>query len=681
MRSIIAAVLVGVCGAWGAEFHVSPLGNDSNGGTADAPFATLSRARDAIRALKQGGTLPEGGVTVWLHAGEYRLTESVALAAEDSGEPERPVVYRAIQGEAVRITGGAAIPAEAFGSVTDAAMQERMDPSARTTTLCADLKALGVTTLGEMPDSFVEPPVVPELFFDDARMTLARWPNEDWAHVARVVESGPAPWRNVESDKPGIFEYEGDRPARWKNAPGVWLQGYWCFDWSSETIKTASIDTDKRQITLGKNHVYGIGGGNPAPRRFCALNLLEELDQPGEYYIDRENARLYFWPPKPVAESRVVLSTLTTPMITMKDVSHVTLQGITLETSCQRGIEVSGGRENRIAACTLKNLGFDGISVDGGEKHQIVACDLFDLGTAGVSLSGGDRKTLTPCGHEALNNHIYQVSRRRRTHAFPVHMAGVGVRIAHNLIHDTPHQAIGMGGNEHVIELNEIYNSGLESDDCGAFYMGRNPSERGNVIRHNYWHDTGSAMNHGSCAVYFDDGTGGQKVIGNVFYRAAGGSFGAVFIHGGHDNVVENNVFVECKRAVGHAPWDDKYWNEWLAGDLWHARLLEEVDITKPPYSERYPELQGLMEQGSKMRINRVSRNLIYRCDDVATGNWGLSNNWVTQEDPGFVDAASKNFQLRDGAPVFERIKGFEKIPFDTIGLYVDELRTVLPVD
>src|SRR5690606_38740280 len=130
-------------------------------------------------------------------------------------------------------------------------------------------------------------------------------------------------------------------------------------------------------------------------------------------------------------------------------------------------------------------------------------------------------------------------------------------------------------GNDHIIGYNEIARSGQESDDCGAFYMGRNPSERGNVIRYNYWHNTGSARGHGSCAVYFDDGTSGQHVYGNIFYKAAGGGFGAVFIHGGHDNVVENNVFIECSRPWGHAPWGDEMWKEWVNGELWHTRLRE----------------------------------------------------------------------------------------------------------
>ena len=68
-----------------------------------------------------------------------------------------------------------------------------------------------------------------------------------------------------------------------------------------------------------------------------------------------------------------------------------------------------------------------------------------------------------------------------------------------------------------------------------------------------------------------------------------------MFIHGGHDNIVENNIFIECTRALGHAPWDDQRWKDYVAADLWQERLLKEVDITKPPYIDRYPDLKDFM--------------------------------------------------------------------------------------
>lgn len=658
-----------------ADFHVSPKGKDANAGTKRAPFATLERARDAVRGLKQSSGLPVGGITVWIHEGDYPLTQSFALTNLDSGEPGRPIIYRAAPSENVRLLGGRDLPTKAFRPVMATNILSRLDPAARGKVLDADLKALGIADLGTYPNQFTGAALLPELFFNGERMTLARWPNDDWAEFTKVIESGPAPWRNHASDKPGEFEFLSDRLERWRTAPAVWLSGYWCFDWSSETIRVGEIDAQQHRITLARKHVYGLGSGNPGPRRFYAVNLLEELDRPGEYFIDRMAGTLYFWPPAPLRKGRAVLSTLAAPVVSLQGVSHVTLRGLTVMDCVGTGILVKGGSENQIVACRVRNTGMDGIVVEGGEKHRVVACDISDNGTAGLRLSGGDRKTLTPCGHEAVNNHIHHVSRRQRTGAGHIHIGGVGVRLANNLLHDGPHQAIWLNGNDHVIEFNEIHHTGTETDDCGAFYMGRNPSERGSILRYNFWHDIGSTRAHGSCAVYFDDGSGGQMVFGNVFYRAAGGNFGAVFSHGGHDNIANNNIFVECSLAFGHAPWNDKMWKEWLTGETWQNHLLREVDITRPPYTERYPDLKGFLDYNGEPRMNHASSNVVVECRALATGKWETKDSFITDTDPGFVDAKAMNFRLRDDSIVFQKLPGFQPIPFERIGLVHDALR------
>jgi len=662
-------------GAGALELHVGPSGDDGNAGTEAAPLAALRAARDAIRA--QGP--PEGGATVWVHEGTYELDATFTLTEADGGTAERPIVYRAAPGAEVRLVGGRTLPATVFQAPAKDIARKRVPSEARGHVRCADLAALGVTELGEFPEYSNEAIVLPELFCNGQRMTLARWPNDDWETVAKVVESGPAPWRRHESDRLMAFEYRGDRPSLWLDAPAVWLHGYWCFDWRSSTIQVKSIDPGTRTITFLRNHEYGLGSGNPAPRRYHAVNLLEELDVPGEYFIDRAQARLYFWPPAPLEESRVVLSTLTDPVVVIDGADYVTLRGLTVENCAGVGICITGGSHNTIAACVIRNTGLDALRVEGGERHTVVACDIYDIGKGGLVINGGDRRTLTPCGHEALNNHIYNVSQRQRTGAYHVRMGGVGVRLAHNLLHDGPHQAIGLGGNDHVIELNEIHHTGMETDDCGSFYMGRNPSERGSVLRHNYWHDIGSTLSHGSAAVYFDDGSGGQTVVGNVFCRAAGGNFGAVFIHGGHDNTVENSIFVDCKLALGQAPWTDGRWREQVEGDLWQRKLREEVDITQPPYSERYPDLEGFFEPSGAPRVNYAYRNLVYRCGGFVRGNWMVLDNWVTDEPPGFNSLKREDFGLREKGAVFSRIPGFQPIPFDEMGLYCDELRPALP--
>ena len=666
--------------ALAAEFHVAAGGDDTHAGTASAPFASLERARDAVRALKEGEAFPEGGVTVWLHRGVYPRLAAFVLEERDGGASNARVVYRAVPGDDVRLMGGREIASGAFQPVRDEAVLARVDEAARGQVLVADLRALGISEYGNLPDAYGDPPAIPELFFDGQRMTLARWPNDGWAHIAEVIESGPAPWRNHASDQPGTFKYESDRPRRWQSAPGVWLYGYWCFDWSSETIKAGSIDTERREITLVKPHGYGIGGGNPPPRRYIAINLLEELDSPGEYYLDRDAGRLYFWPPKPLAQGRAALSLATEPVIRVENASFVTIQGLTIEMCAGNGIEMRDGRENELLACTIRRTGHAGAIVDGGLNHAVKACDIYETGMAGLHIGGGDRATLTPSGHLVFNNHIHHIGERKRTHAYHLHLKGVGIHVAHNLLHDAPHQSIGLAGNDHLFEYNEIHHSGQDSDDCGAFYMGRNPSERGTVLRYNFWHHTGSERAHGSAAVYFDDGSGGQTVFGNVFYKAAGGSFGAVFVHGGHDNLVENNIFVECPVAVRQAPWADAAWRQFLDDPDRQTKLLRDVDITNPPYTDKYPELRGYLEWDGQPRLNKAFRNAIYKCERFVDGNWEIMNNWVMRdEDPGFVDAGQLNFQLREDSVIPRRIEGFQPIPFERIGLVKDALRPVLP--
>ncbi len=659
--TILVVLLAAWCVAGAAvEVHVSPAGDDVNSGTEAAPLRSLDAARDALRAA----AATDEARVVRVHAGQYVLTAGLVLEPEDGGMPDRPVRWEAAGDGAARLIGGQPIPADAFSVATG----KRLDAQAVGNVLMARLDALGVGELGEYPVATQDAPRLPELFFDGKRMTLARWPNHGWAEVGEVIESGPAPWRNHASEGLGTIGYSGDRPSRWGNAPGVWLHGYWCFDWRAETIRVREIDTAKRHMIFEQNHCYGIGSGNPGPRRYYALNLLEELDAPGEYYIDREAKTLYFWPPAALDGAEVILSTLRGPAIEIRGAAHLVIEGLTVECCVEDGIHVNGGREVRLEGCEVRNVGVIGVQVRDGRNHEVNGCEIHHTGAAGLMIGGGDRTTLTPCGHVAQDNHIHHVARRQRTGAYQAHLRGVGVRLAHNLIHDSPHQAINIMGNDHIIEFNEIHHTGMETDDCGACYMGRNPSERGSIIRYNYWHHIGSTREHGSCAIYFDDGSGGQRVFGNVFYKAAGGTFGAVFMHGGHDNWVENNVFIECKTAFRQAPWNNAHWRETVEAEDWQNKLLGEVDITQPPYINRYPELEGFMECRGRPRCNYASNNILVKCPQAIRGTWLLGPNYVTDFDPGFVNWGKEDFGLREDSEVWRMLPGFRPIAFDQIG-------------
>jgi len=670
---VVAILLVGACGASeagrprsgparAARLYVAVNGRDDWSGKlaapsaarTDGPFATLERARDEIRKMKSAGGLPQRGVTVVLRGGVYQREKPFELTADDSGTAVCPVVYRAASGEEVRLVGGKAVTG--FKPVTDRAILARLDESARSHVVQANLRALGIADFGEAGGGGLE------LFFQDRPMILARWPNEGFTRIVDVVGGEPYDIRGTVGDRIGKFTYEGDRPKRWVGEKDVWVHGYWFWDWSDQRHKVASIDTDKRIIAVAPPyHGYGYRKG----QWFYAYNILVEIDSPGEWYLDRETGILYFWPPASIEDGTAVVSVIPT-LVTMRDASYVTMRGLVLEAARGTAITVSGGANIQIVGCTLRNLGADAVTIADGAENGVTGCEIYGTGGGGISLSGGDRQTLAPAGHYADNNHIHHYSRWNRMYYPAISIAGVGNRAAHNLIHDAPHMGIFFSGNDHVIEFNEIHHVCMESNDAGAMYAGRDWTMRGTVIRCNYLHDINGFEGRGCVGVYLDDMYCGTTIESNLFYRVTM----AAFIGGGRDNIVRNNVFVECNPAL-HI---DARALGWAADtvDATMKERLRAVPYERPPWRERYPQLIGILaDDPAAPKGNLVARNVCSggRWDDIEGAARPLTTftDNLLDQDPRFVDAAKLDFQLRDDSPAYKL--GFKRIPIERIGL------------
>jgi len=690
----IAALAV-VAPVSAVEFYVAPAGSDSSPGTRAKPFATLERARDEVRTQKQTGKSTKKQITVWLGGGDYVRTNAFELTAADSGTAEAPILWRARKGERVRLLGARYLAG--FKAVTDSTVLGRLSEASRSHVLQIDLRALGITDFGEMKSRGFGRPLTPahcELFFRHKPMTLARWPNEG---IFERIAGVPATQLDEHGGKMGKLEdgflYAGDRPRGWKDTNELWVHGYWSWDWANSYERVASIDLERRLIkTAPPLGLYGFR----KDQRFYFLNVLEELDQPGEWFLDRNSGLLYFWPPGEIQPSdEILLSTLAQPLIKLTDVSHLTVRGFTLEATRGNALEIRGGNGDRIAGCLIRNAGNYGVTIQGGTDHGVASCDVFDTGDGGVSLEGGDRQTLKPSGHFVENCHFAGLGRWSKCYVPAVLIGGVGMRVSHNLIHDHPHCAILFTGNDHLIEFNEIHHIALETGDVGAIYTGRDYTYRGNRVRHNFIHHTGG-VGMGSMGIYNDDCVSGTEIFGNIFYKVQR----AAFLGGGRDHQVINNVFVECNHAVeldGRGVDASPVWHDMV--DKTMRERLKEVPLTL--YRERYPDLKtldpyygppgGLVIEGAAFKGVPPENNLVAR--NICVGKWlntywhaklqvlRLENN-LTNSAPHFVgqindQSKASDFALKSDSPAWKL--GFQKLPVKNIGLYNDDLRASLP--
>jgi hypothetical protein len=674
---LTAATLILACrGALAATFYVAPHGSDANPGSEDRPFATLQRARDEIRQRKAAGAVPAGGVTVELAGGVYELSRPVALTEEDSGAENAPIVYRAREGETVKIVGGREVTG--WKQVTDPAVLNRLDEAARGRVWQADLKALGVTDLEGInrAGTYQSDPGL-EVFFRDQPMTLARYPNSGYMYIAGVQDADGVLKKGDVAASNGTFVCDDPRPARWASEKGIWLHGFWRRDWADLRIPLGSVDAANHTISLGLPS--GRSMGLRTGQWFYAENALPELDSPGEWYLDRETASLYFWPPAPLSSGKVVVSVVRDPF-RLQDVSHVTFRGLVIEAGRGSALVIRGGSNVRVVGCILRNMGNWAVKVYGGARHGVVGCDVYQTGQGGIHLEGGDRKTLTPAGHYADNNHIHHTARWDPVYQQAITVFGVGNCATHNLIHDVPHIAIGFTGNDQTIEYNEIHTAVFQSNDAGAIYTSP-PDEtwsmRGHKIRYNYLHDIHGFKNKGCNGVYLDDCFSSADISGNVFYDVAT----AILIGGGRDNIMTNNMFINCGRAFSI----DARGLGWAKGvGVFATKELIDLKYREPPWSVKYPELLGILEdEPLAPKGNVMARNICWG------GPWGWTEpkarpyvkfeDNLVDVDPHFAGKPPADFRLADDSPAIPL--GFRPIPFDKIGVYRSEDRASWPVD
>ncbi|MBQ3888616.1 MAG: right-handed parallel beta-helix repeat-containing protein, partial [Clostridia bacterium] len=473
--------------------------------------------------------------------------------------------------------------------------------------------------------------------------------------------------RNPLSDVYRVDEALAERIASWAEPEKVWLFGYWKYDWADASSPLGEFSREER--TLSPKFVSLYGTKTDAPYYF--FNVFEELDEAGEWYLDREKGVLYLCPPENFTENSVIDLSLTTDnVLCAQDADYLTFDGFTVKGTRGDAVNLTGNH-NTLKNCLIKNVAGNAVLVTGAE-NTVTDNEIARTGRGGVILDGGDRDTLTPGNNRAVNNLVHDWSEIYETYQPAFTLNGVGNRCDHNEMYNSTHEAITWTGNDHLIEYNLIHDVCLLTDDGGAIYAGRRWDWYGTAIRNNLIYNLGSGE-HTPVGIYLDDALSGIEVSGNVLINVPGIG---LQLGGGRDLDVHDNVVVNSSRSMTYdqraidgvfggwfnhaAPeggdmWTNLYDSPWQS-EAWRSaypamtRFSCDFDNTDDPGFVANPACSTVTHN---LFVNRSGK--IGEISDAAAQYSTIENNAVMKIgklDRLFVDPANGDYTLRDDAPL-----------------------------
>lgn len=720
--SVLAILLAALCGmsclAEAVKLYVASDGRDDWSGTmpvpnrhrTDGPFASLPRARDAVREIKRATERLKAPIAVVVRGGKYFLQETLVLGREDSGTQDSPITYTSYPGERPILSGGLR--------------------------LVGWRRFKGDILKAKLPRNPTGQWRFRQLVFNGERQPRARWPKLD---PTNQLYSGWAIHEGGEEDNPFMsFKYpEGFLRHGLANPAMAEVNIVTGHGWLNEIIPIASVDRRRRIITLQRpvkdfdRKPWYLAVALHAGGRFCIENALEELDRPGEWCLDSERGIVCFWPPRPGIETAEVVVPSLDCLVDLRGVSWITVTGFTFtETTdgdnyhrdgtegcgamfniaglsyCGEAVHLRDAEHCRIEGNLFHCVGGNAIYLEGHNARNVIARnEIAYAGANGVCLLGSQDKH--PIANRVENNHIHHCG------VYNKYTAGVflgtsdGNFISHNRIEHLPHHGINLSESPHgrnVVEYNEIRHTCQELADnaainCWMELPPRGAERCGHIIRYNLIADTygcevtdgqvGPSRNFPTSGIYLDNYTSNCFVYGNIIIRAVAA---AVLVHGGKNNVIENNIFVDCRANVRlqDVVCTLPYWHH-MAGfmtgnhitrnvayqsagdaflfclDAWTGRVLARCDENVFFQASREYRIEHVCSLKDRVRkpVGELADD--ERVDTL--GAWqrlGYDANSIFA-DPLFVDLRADDCRLRPDSPALEL--GFQPIPVHDIGL------------
>lgn len=718
-RPVLVACLAG---SWlasaDAQYYVAPDGDDGNPGTLERPFATLTRARDAVRQHIAAGLTDD--VTVLLRGGTYRLEKTVVFGLEDSGTDQHAITYAAYPGERPVLSSG--VPITDWQSLGPGPPE--LPEAARGKVWVADLPK----TLGRFTTLY------------DGRQRLPRARSKGYTPTTRYPRARPAGWRNRLAFPEGAVK-------DWPNLGDVDIQIIPQYPWVTNILPLASVDQEANTAQTVVPATYPMGQtyfGLFADGTLWVENVLEALDQPGEWVLDTRQRKLYLWPREDRPGETIVAPKLTELIRvegaidydgpTDEPVKRLEFRGLTFTQADRWGwepektgwglqhdwemfdrptalVRFRGAEACAVEGCRFTQSGGAAVRFDlHCQENRVSDCLIEHVGGVGILLAGyGPGTKDVNRNNLIVNNHLHHVG-ELLWHSPAVFAWQSGQnRIARNLIHHTPYTAVVVSGRigwqregsaecsrtirwaevdealpgkpespswrerepflhgrDNRVERNDIHHAMQVLGDGNGIYI--SGTGAGNVVRENYLHDVDTP--NVNAIIRCDDDQHQTRIERNVIFRCCGEGF----ISKGN-NTITNNLVVDlrpetntgtrCAHQRGYLVFP---YTPVTGSTIWHN-----VFYSREPG-------QKLLHEGGRgggpralLRECRADRNLYFCAADPAWGarhldqqrQFGIEKSSISA-DPLFVDVENGDLRFQEGSPALKL--GIEPIDLDDVG-------------
>jgi hypothetical protein len=552
---LIITVVLFNCGVQEVEIYVSPSGSDKASGELSDPIKSLKHAAELARM--RAGKVP---VTIYLSDGIYRLTGPLELGPADGGTAKAPVKWKALPGENPVISGGT--PVDNWVEENDGSWS------------------------ASLPSGFQEN--FRSFYVNNKRAVRARFPDADYLRIDKAGED----------NRTNFFFRKNDFPAV-KDVTALEL--VFLHDWSITRIGVKSIDWKSNHLfvvdSIGSRlPFFKINGWEKQPRYYLE-NAIEFCDNPGEWFCDYNERKIYYWPLSgdninetvgiiPVAEKLITINGYQE-----KHVEFIHFEGITFEhtewqvpnkgycgvqacmfdnrqkkikrwSQLPAAIELDIADNCTFIDCVVRHTGGSGIWIrENCSNCEISKSHIYDISGNGVNIGEGSDRLVNGVPwwesapeHVSKNNSISHSLIEKCGKQF---YGAVGIWgglvsntvIEFNEIRDLPYTGVSIGWmwspistpcSENTINANYIHHvMKILSDGGGIYCLGLQPNSR---ITNNLIHDV--SVNAGraeSNGMFLDEGITDLAVENNIVYNIARSP---LRFHKAFKNIVKNNVLV-----------------------------------------------------------------------------------------------------------------------------------------